>query len=216
VTCEGRTPIDRGSGTLAVFIDPLDGSLDYKTGRGTFALPYSATVAVFDDATELRFRDCVIAGTIDLRTGDLLLAERGAGCTLNGKTCRTNGATRVDLRTGITIAEFYYPGHRRLVVELFHGEAGYLRSIGSAAFEMALVAGGIADAFCCDQQKNHELGAGYRLVVEAGGAAVDHDGQDLGDRPYVFMRQTPVVLAATRALADELVSRIQRVRALQE
>lgn len=211
VLCEGREPVQREGGRYLVAIDPLDGSLDYRQRGPTIGLPYSATVAVFDGLMPT-FADCLVAGTIDLRSADIWVAERGRGCKVNEEVARTSGATTVDLKHRIGIAEFYYAGHRPLVLGMFDGESGYLRSIGSAAYEMALVASGGADFYVCDRQKCHELGAAFRLVVEAGGAVIDHDGEDLGSRPYRFGDQVPVIVAATDALAQELLRRVRMLR----
>lgn len=230
IRCEGRERIVRWNGDYLVTVDPLDGSLNYKRrvpGRdGEVALPYAATVAVFERPESPTFGDCIVAGTIDLRTGELIIAERGQGCRLltdrghrssdEWIPVRTSGARTVNLREGIILGEFYYTECRELLTQIFSGERGYLRNCGSAAYEMGLVAAGVADAWISDRQKSHELGAAYRLVVEAGGVGVDLEGNHLGGRPYDFDRQVPVILAATQELADELLSRIQRVRSPQK
>jgi fructose-1,6-bisphosphatase/inositol monophosphatase family enzyme len=104
----------------------------------------------------------------------------------------------------------YYPDNRQRLARAFAGEKGWLRSCGSAAYEMALVASGTAVAFVCGSQKQHELGAGYALVKGAGGVAVDWDGRDLGVRTYDFKTQTPVVLACNMAIADQILERLHR------
>ncbi|HRH31779.1 MAG TPA: inositol monophosphatase family protein, partial [bacterium] len=102
------------------------------------------------------------------------------------------------------------PENREKVFRAFSDVKGWLRSPGSAAYEMASVASGQAAAFICDRQKQHELGAGYALVKGAGGVAVDWDGQDLGSRVYDFKTQTPVILAANRQIADQLLELLNR------
>lgn len=204
-----------------IFIDPLDGSLNFYKKGNTYGLPFCAVIALSDYSEcyynsednhkrvyqPCRFSSIDTAGIIDLRNADLWMASKGKGCTLNGKPCQTSAAKVVDLGKGIIIGDFYYPENRRLLCDIFP-EKGWLRNCGSSAYEMALVASGQADAFICDRQKNHELGAAYLLVKEAGGAVVDFSGEDLGEKIYKFNEQTSVVVAATEELAGRIVGRI--------
>jgi myo-inositol-1(or 4)-monophosphatase len=208
----GRFDKDLSEETKAKYyitVDPLDGSLNYRLKGETLGLPFSSVVAVFEDS-DPQFQDCLMAGVIDLRNGDLWVAQRNKDCFVNGKRCTTSGKKEIDLRNGIIIGEFYYPENRELLVKIFEGEKGWLRNPGSAAYEMSLVASGQADAFICDRQKSYELGAVYCLVKEAGGYVCDFQGNDLAERVYEFNSQVPVVVAATKELANRIVNRIER------
>lgn len=219
-------------------VDPLDGSLNYKLGQSLFglpqALPYTACVTVLRKSDSAVFQDVIAVAIADLRTGDIWSASsdmvsggyRGApppvfnaDAELNGRslyrgeTYHQGQARRhlqLDLGSQIVIGEMYYPENREKLARAFAGKKGYLRSFGSAAFEMALVASGTAVAFVCDRQKQHELGAGYALVKGAGGVAVDWDGKDLGPHAYHFKTQTPCVLAANAAIADEILELLHK------
>lgn len=211
---EGQKAVTIGKGTpkYCIFVDPLDGSLNYKNKKETIGLPFSCVITVFPYNSSLKFKHAETAGCIDLRSQDLWLAEKGMGCRLNNRACQTSGAKEIDIGNGIIIGEFYYPENRELLCKIFEKEKGSLRNLGSAAYEMALVASGQVDAYICASQKNHELGAAYLLVKEAGGTAVDFEGNDLGERKYIFNEQTPVVLAATQKLADKILEKIKTVR----
>ncbi len=189
-----------------ITVDPLDASLNYKLKGETLGLPHSAIVGIFNKPNPT-FADCVMAGSIDFRSGDTWIAEKGKGCFLNDKRCGTSGKSDVDIKNGIIIGEFYYPENRELLLRLFRGEKGWLRNPGSAAYEMSLVASGQADAFICDRQKGHELGAAYLLVTEAGGYACDLAGRNLSEREYRFNSQFPVILASTQGLALKILER---------
>lgn len=214
-------------------VDPLDGSLNYKLGQSLFglphALPFAACVTVLKKSEGAVFDDVITAAIADLRTGDLWSASSGmvsggyrgappphfsADAELNGRQLyrgdtyhqgQDRRKLRLDLGSQVVIGEMYYPENRERLARAFAGKKGYLRSFGSAAFEMALVASGTAVAFVCDRQKQHELGAGYALVKGSGGVAVDWDGQDLGPRAYDFKTQTPCVLAANQAIAEQVL-----------
>ncbi len=190
-----------------ITVDPLDASLNFKSKGQTKGLPYSSSVSVFKN-TNPKFEDCITAGVVDLRNGDLWVAEKNKGCFINGQPTKTNGKRKIDLKNGIIIGEFYYPENRQVLMKAFGKDKGWLRNPGSAAYEMSLVASGQADAYICDRQKSHELGAAYRMVTEAGGFACDFEGNELGDRNYDFNSQVPVILAASEELAREILSRL--------
>jgi len=219
IVCEGSTEmVVSADGPLTVYIDPLDGSLNYASRGDSLGLPYAAVVTVtIDQSSKPSFYDIVAANVLDLRrtpSNDHWEAFYGSllyrMTTFRGKPCKTHPATKLDLGSMIVIGEMYYPENRARLVRAFEGEKGWLRSPGSAAYEMALVASGNIAAFICDRQKNHELGAAYALVKGAGGVAVDFDGNDLGPRTYDFTKQTPVVLAANEHIAEDVLKRLQR------
>lgn len=217
IVCEGYgARAARAGDAYVAYVDPLDGSLDYLSRGRTLGLPYSAAITVVPPHGS--FSDIVAAQVMDLRATrekDLFEAYRsgpsGMPWALHRLApARTNEATELDLRKQIVLGEMYYPENRERLARAFQGEKGWLRNPGSAAYEMALVAAGVAVAYICDRQKNHELGAGYLLVTGAGGVGVDLDGRDLGSRQYDFTAQTPVILAANQAIADQILTRLHR------
>lgn len=202
---------------LWVTVDPIDGSLNYKCRGEAFGFPYVCCMTAFSRFDGATFDDIVMAGVIDLRPAshDVWIVERDAETgrcvtTLNDEPIVVPPASRLDIGSQIVIGEFYYPEHRETLVRAFAGKKGWLRNPGSAAYEMASVASGQAIAFLCDRQKQHELGAGVALVKGAGGVAVDWDGNDLAGRPYDFRTPTPAILAASRGIADDLLSLLRR------
>ena len=214
ITIEGFETDISGSGQLWYCVDPLDGSLNFKT-RGTgIGLPYCSCVTVLKGVNhDHTFSDVLVGSVFDLRSHDRWTVFRNeAGeyrSRFNRAPARTLQETHFDLGSMIVLGEMYYPENREMLCRAFAGEKGSLRNCGSAAYEMALVASGTAAAFICDRQKNHELGAGYALVLGAGGVAVDLEGNDIGQLPYDFNAKTPVILAANQEIADQILERIQ-------
>ncbi len=203
-----------GTGTLWVTGDPIDGSLNYKRGQHV-GLPYVACITVLQRCINAALSDVIAAGVIDLRGGNLWLAEKQGErytTTFNGApiSCATEQA--LDIGSMIVFGEIFYPEGRGLLARAFAGESGWLRSYGSSAYEMAVVAAGGAAAFISTRQKFHELGAGYALVRGAGGVALDFYGSDIGSLPYDFNSQTPCILAANESIAAEIVARIKAVQ----
>jgi fructose-1,6-bisphosphatase/inositol monophosphatase family enzyme len=218
ISVEGQPEMEIAGGSLLVTVDPLDGSLNYKTRGKSIGLPYSACITVFNKMVDTRFRDVIAAGVIDLRCGDLWYSGQSVHdderylTSLNDFEVHTMRAETLDLGRMVVIGEMYYPMNRELLTRAFAGQKGWLRNPGSAAYEMALVASGQAAAYICDRQKNHELGAAYALLMGADGIAIDLEGNDLGSHDYVFSAQTPVILACNRKIADEILALVWRAR----
>jgi myo-inositol-1(or 4)-monophosphatase len=216
VECEGlathytATP----NAPFRVYVDPLDGSLYYKTRgavRGFF--PYGAAITVVRNVPHPTFDDVVAAGIINYVSGDVFSAMRNEDGTitshLNDQSLAMPQDQKLDIMKRPLIGEMYYSGNRELMNSIFAGKNGYLRSVGCAAVEMAVVASGQISAFVCDRQKVHELGAAQLIVKGAGGVAVDFDGKDISKLPYVFNSQMPIVLTS-RSLKAELVAAIKQ------
>lgn len=216
ISVEGLEDVRTGQGSDWWCIDPLDGSLNYLRSGATRGLPHSTCITVLNQIDDATFSDVRTAGVIDLRNADTWMVEGGdmfglpAVTLVNCRLARTCLETKLDLGSQVVIGEMYYPENRELLARAFAGKKGWLRNPGSAAYEMALVASGEAIAYVCDRQKQHELGAAYALVKGAGGVAVDFEGKDLGSRVYDFKTQTPVVLAANQAIAEQILTLLRK------
>ncbi|MFA6429845.1 MAG: hypothetical protein WCV84_05105, partial [Patescibacteria group bacterium] len=174
----------------------------------------------------------VAAGVMDLRNGEMWCVERNrllfAGPTLFSTTqshtfgftttthpAETMPVDRLSLGEMVMIVEMYYPSMRERVAKAFP-EKGWIRNLSGAAVEMACVSTGQAVAFLCDRQKQDVGGAGYLLVLGAGGHACDFEGNPLDDVPYLFrnpdgsLAQTPMILGANKRICHEIVERFKR------
>jgi len=214
LTVEGQRDEQIGNGECWICIDPLDGSLNYARRGLTLGLPYTACITIFDRFLGAKFCNIIAAGVIDLRNGDIwvsVLKPTGSfRSTLNGYVLQHDQDCTLDIGSNIVFGEMYYPENRELLFNLFHGQKGYLRNPGSAAYEMAMVASGNAVAYICDRQKCHELGAAYALVKGSGGVVVDIYGNPLDDVDFIFNSQQSVVLAINQAIADEIVAALKK------
>ncbi len=216
VRVEGRPEKIIGTGNLCVYCDPLDGSLNEKRRGLSRGLPRSGCITVFEKGDDvLRYRDVRAAGLIDYTlngvTHDLWLAWWNGNAyvtTVNDKRAQTSSERALDIRESIVIGEMYYPQNRERLVRAFRDQKGWLRNPGSAAYEMGLVADGVASTFICGTQKQHELPTGFALVLGAGGVAVDWDGHPLANTPFDFDTQQAVVLAANDVLAAHIIEQL--------
>lgn len=213
ISVEGLDFWEGKSSGLWVCVDPLDGSLNYRKKGLSIGAPYTICITVLDRLEDATFSDVVLGSNMDFRSGDTWIAEKKKGLYetfFNGIVQQRSDTYKVDLGSDIFVGEMYYPSNRRLMAEIFDGQRGYLKSFGSAAWEIASVSSGQVLAHICDQQKQHESGMGYALVKGAGGAAVNFKGEDLGETPFKFNVQNDVIFAGNEIIAKELSERIQR------
>lgn len=213
ITVEGFKDIiiSGSSSNLWICIDPLDGSLNYKSSIGNIGLPYAAAVTVLDRVEKAKFNNIVAAGILDFVGDNFVIAHREGDkiiTKLNGKVFKLSKESRstseIDIANNIIIGENYYYNNRNILSKVFNGKNGWLRNPGSAAYEMMLTAIGISKAFICNTQKQHELGAGYLLIKGTGGAAIDFNMKDLSEREYDFNSKISCIFAVNEDLADRI------------
>jgi fructose-1,6-bisphosphatase/inositol monophosphatase family enzyme len=211
ITIEGfeDQPLSLPNG-LWVCVDPLDGSLNYRLkGRHNTPFPHSFVVTVLNSCLNPTFQNIIAAGLIDLRPGrDLWLAERqpnGQFLTMfNGSLAEPLQHTKLDLGQMTLLGESYYLENRGILYHALKTQKGYLRSVGSAALEMAYVSSGAAAGFVCHSQKQHELGAAYAFAKGCGAWIGNFHERPLDEVPFQFNTQTPVIVACTPALGSQL------------
>jgi myo-inositol-1(or 4)-monophosphatase len=158
-----------GSGELRFIVDPLDGTTNYAHG-----LPlYCCTVAA-------EVKGTLEAGcTVDPTRGEVFLARRGGGATLDGAPLRVSGVAL--LERALVCTGFPY-GDREELPQMI-ANFGRLtersrgtRRLGSAALDLAYVAAGRLDGFWETGLKPWDVAAGVLLVQEAGGVVTRFDG----------------------------------------
>ncbi len=157
---------------LTWLVDPLDGTTNFLWGA-----------PLFGTCIALARGDEVLAGVINMPvTGEMLWAEQGEGAFLNGKPIRVSEKTRIeDSVIAFGIPHAGKPGH-----DLFREEMGRLsrkatgvRRTGSAAVDLAYAACGRWDAYIERIVAAWDMAAGVGIILEAGGAATDADGNPL-------------------------------------
>jgi fructose-1,6-bisphosphatase/inositol monophosphatase family enzyme len=112
----------------------------------------------------------------------------------------------------------YFQINREVFAKRLDGFA--LECTRSSAVHYTDVARGTADAALeCTRKQNLEIAVAYGLVTEAGGVMVTLDGASLGQKLYRAFsqdRHTPIITAATRELADDIIQHIMSHGALPE
>ena len=208
---EGEAAVRHDAPRFCVYIDPIDGSLNWDRGVGDPAV----VLAAGRGAEANTLADLETAYVEGLRSGDRYWVADGAALHRNALT-----GARVALRCrgpgGLERATGYlrcgYGGARRQLertLPLFLA-ARDVRAVDNAASEIAEIARGAADFMV----EARGISDGYNLLAwpilrAAGGALLDLDGAALDTAPFDPAAPVDFVAASDRRLADEVVARVR-------
>ncbi|KAL4623430.1 inositol monophosphatase 1-like [Arapaima gigas] len=179
-------------------IDPVDGTTNFVHG-----FPFVAVCIGFAVSKELVF------GVVYSCMEDKMYTGRtGKGAFCNGEPLHVSKQT--DIRQCLVISEFGSNREPQVVSKIFstmkkilcipvHG----VRSIGSAAINMCLVASGSAEAYYEMGIHCWDIAAASVIVKEAGGVLMDAEGGPLD----LMSRQ--VVAANNRTIAERIAKEIE-------
>lgn len=151
-------------------IDPIDGTGSFVHGQPTFSISIGVELAgegllgsVNAPALEKHF-----------------YAQRGQGAWCNGQRIRCSTARQLDhciLSTGFACFRDGDPHNSLPYIQAILPQIRDLRRFGSAAIDLAFVAGGMLDAYWELNLGTHDIAAGMLIVREAGGRVTDFQGQ---------------------------------------
>jgi len=209
----GRIPLHPNP-IYTVVTDPIDGTDNFIRGLGKF-LPYTTVIGIFDGVgDELKYKDVVCAGMVEHVAKNIWTAEIGRGCFCNNQPVKTSGNKKLVYNSPILVDFGPVPfedeekdrifGVRKLYERLI--EKTWVTNLSGAGYHLACVSSGIADAHVLYRQKPDEMTAGYLMIKEAGGAVIDWNGVDWGERTFRFGTQHPAIAASTKELALEILS----------
>ncbi len=183
-------------------IDPLDGTSNFLHGIPHFAISIAAQEPKVDGSG---WGD-VIAGLVyQPITDESFWAEKNRGAWLQDRRLRVSA--RRQLSEALIATGIPYHGHgdfdewTRVLAALGPQVAG-IRRFGSAALDLAWVAGGRYDGFWESDLAPWDTAAGCLLVREAGGFVTDYRGRSL-----------PICDAQVVAGNDPLHSRLHKLMA---
>ena len=170
-------------------LDPLDGTTNFAHGYPLFCVSIG-----FERAGEM------ICGVICAPAlGELYVAERGGGARCNERALSVSHTERVAealVCTGFKPARYERNGANFAKLS---GVAQGVRRDGSAALDLAFVAGGRFDAFWELDLSPWDVAAGALIVREAGGLVTSLDGS-----PFDLARGS--TLASNARVHAEMVS----------
>ena len=170
---EERGMVEGTDKTHTWIVDPIDGTTNFL-----HAIPHFAINIALE-----REGVVVAAVTYNPATNELFWAEKGKGCYVNDKRLRVAARKHLDdslLATGIPFLG--HGQHARFLKELHQisQRVAGVRRFGSAALDLAWVAGGRYDGYWERDLKPWDIAAGILMVTEAGGKVTDAEGgQDM-------------------------------------
>ncbi|MGO3833980.1 MAG: inositol monophosphatase family protein [Microbacteriaceae bacterium] len=178
-------------------IDPIDGTVNYLYGIGAFCVSIAATVA--DEYAYEDGRRAVAAVVFNPTTGEMFRASEGGGATLNGQAI---GVSKPETLAASLIATgFGYTSERRTMqaaaLSALIAHVRDIRRIGSAAYDLCLVAKGSLDGYYEIGIQPWDWAAAALVATEAGALT-------RGITP-----QTPAGTTLFIAGAPETVERLQ-------
>jgi myo-inositol-1(or 4)-monophosphatase len=154
-------------------VDPIDGTREYIEGVPDFALSVALAVG----------GDVALAVLLNPARDDLFTAVRGGGAWRNGE--RIAGRDRSGLDGAVLLAS--RTEARRGEFQPFAGRCT-IRTVGSTAYKLALLAAGEGDAYFTRKPRNEwDVAAGILLCREAGLTVTD-----LGGAAHAFNRADPL------------------------
>ncbi|MBE1486761.1 inositol monophosphatase family protein [Plantactinospora soyae] len=192
-----------GSGELRWSLDPIDGTANFVR-----RLPLCGV------SLGLIHHQRPVLGVIDLPfLGSRYTAAEGEGAYVNGQPIEVS-STAILSEAIVAIGDYAVgpdaSGKNRLRLALtaqLAEEVQRVRMTGSAALDLAWLAEGKLDAALTLSNHPWDMTAGVAIAREAGARILDRDGTE-----YTY--DSSVTLAATPALAGQLLAAVQAAEAL--
>ncbi len=177
-------------------IDPLDGTTNYAMQNPLFSISIA-----------LAYKNEVILGVVFAPSlGELFLAEKGHGATLNNKKIHVS-------KTNIFRKSLLTFGHgprekdikRALQAYNYFKLKGFdTRQLGSAALETSFVAAGRIESIMILGAHVWDVAAGALIVREAGGRVTDFQDRD-------WTLKSPDILASNGRVHQKILSFLKKV-----
>ena len=184
---------ESGSGKLAWYIDPLDGTVNYAHGVPIFCV---SIACAWDGKTRL-------AAVYDPMRDEMFRAERGRGAYLNARPLQATRA--VELGQALLVTGFPYNTWTAKVNNLeyfgrFARASQGVRRLGSAALDLCYVAAGRFDGYWELSLQPWDVAAAGLIAEEAGTRVTNLQGGE----DYLSPPQS--VLAAAPGLYEKMLA----------
>jgi myo-inositol-1(or 4)-monophosphatase len=176
-------------------IDPLDGTTNF-----IHQIPHYCI------SIGLQFEGKLIAGWVyEICTDEMYTAIQGEGAFLNKKkieVSRTPGLHQSLIATGFPVREYNRLDHYLQLLKWVIQHTRGVRRLGTAAYDLCLVASGRVEAYYEPGLSAWDVSAGAIIVQEAGGKVTDFKGGD------EFLDGAEII-ATNGILHDELLRAVQ-------
>lgn len=148
-------------------IDPLDGTTNFSMHNPLWCVSIGLA----------RGREVVLGVIYAPFLGELYVAEKGRGATRNGKKIKVSARAKKALHTFCHGRE---DGHIKKALKYYRRQKLNeldCRQMGSAAIELAYVAGGRTESLMIPGVNSWDVAAGALMAREAGGKVTDFNGR---------------------------------------
>lgn len=183
-----------GTSGVAWLIDPIDGTTNFVYDLPAWACSIGASIG----------GEMVVGAVNAPALGELYVAERGRGARRNDEPIGVSGERDLSLAlvgTGFAYGAAARVDQARVVAELI-GRVRDIRRLGSAAFDLCMVACGRLDVYFERHLNAWDAAAGTLIASEAGATLSDFTGGP--GRPDELLAATPAVHAAFVRLLDDI------------
>lgn len=195
----GRIEI-AGNPDGTIIMDAVDGSTNAVRG-----IPFSCCSLAFAAGDKLSsVTDAVV---IDLYTGDLYSASKGAGAFMNGKKISVHKEKPLYFVVGVDLSGISSDSLQKLSPII--SASNHIRHFGAVALELAIFSRGLVDLFVDLRGKLRitDVAAGYLIATEAGGIVVDGSIKPL-DSDLSYDKRISFIAAATKGILDETIDKL--------
>ncbi|HBD02005.1 MAG: Inositol monophosphatase [Microgenomates group bacterium GW2011_GWC1_46_16] len=184
-----------------VAFDPLDGSTNYKIGKGL--LPFGLLVAFYEGVNP-KLKNVIASGAIEYTRDLAWFFDGERTMDQNGKAVILNSNWPIQQSTPVYLDLYYKDGYNfyaPLAQQIFVRNTG--STIGNLSYVLSNVAAGMGGV--C--MRAEEIGAVYSLIKGAKGLVLDHEGKDLGEVDFNPDTTYPI-LAGSKNIVEFCLSKI--------
>jgi fructose-1,6-bisphosphatase/inositol monophosphatase family enzyme len=191
---------------FSLFIDPIDGSINWDRGIGDPCV----ALAIAEKVEDVCLGDLTYAYVLGLRSGDAYETRDGYAYYRSGLTClerpiQTAPVQRLDRAMGYV--KIGYGGATRQIAtcETLFAQCRDLRSIDNSAIELCELARGASDLIVDARSLSDSFNLiSYPILKQAGGILCDLDGNSL-DAVAIAEGQTVDYIACANAVLRDRV-----------
>ena len=151
-------------------IDPIDGTVNYAN-----RIPICCVSIGIEKDGKM-----ILGAVYNPFIGELFIAEKGKGSTLNNKTIHVSNKSDVSTSCLVTGFPYTYLDETNGPLQVFEKlirKGVPVRRLGSAAIDLCWVAMGRFDGFYEHQLQAWDSAAGFLMIEEAGGKVTDLSGK---------------------------------------
>ncbi len=151
-------------------IDPIDGTVNYAN-----RIPICCVSIGIEKDGKM-----ILGAVYNPFIGELFIAEKGKGSTLNNKTIHVSNKSDVSTSCLVTGFPYTYLDETSGPLQVFEKlirKGVPVRRLGSAAIDLCWVAMGRFDGFYEHQLQAWDSAAGFLMIEEAGGKVTDLSGK---------------------------------------